>query len=73
VGEDVVEEFTTRRVLEDDTDVLVCFDNVVQSDDIRMFKSLKEANARISVGPNKKKRRQRTGTHPQDFDFTFDF
>jgi len=29
VGKDMVEEFATRRVLEDDTDVLVCFDNVV--------------------------------------------
>ena len=29
VGKDVVEEFTTGRVLEDDTDVLVRFDNVV--------------------------------------------
>jgi hypothetical protein len=29
VGNDVVKEFTTWRVLEDDTDVLVRFDNVV--------------------------------------------
>ena len=29
VGEDVVEEFATRRVLEDDTNILVRFDNVV--------------------------------------------
>jgi len=29
VGKDMVEKFTTRRVLEDDTDVLVRFDNVV--------------------------------------------
>ena len=47
VGEDVVEEFTSRRVLEDDTDVLVGFDNVIQSDDIGVFKSLKQgASAR---------------------------
>jgi hypothetical protein len=62
VGEDVVEEFTTRRVLEDDTDVLVRFDNVVQSDDVRMFESLKEEvrtgkrPGSISVGPNKEER-----------------
>ena len=29
VGKDVVEEFTTRRVLEDDADILVRLDNVV--------------------------------------------
>jgi hypothetical protein len=29
VGKDVVEEFTTGRVLEDDTDILVRLDNVV--------------------------------------------
>jgi len=40
VGEDVVEEFTTGRVLEDDTDILVRLDDVVKSDDIRMFKDL---------------------------------
>ena len=45
VGEDVVEEFTTRRVLEDDTDILVRFDNVVQSDNVRMFESLKSERA----------------------------
>lgn len=42
VGEDVVEEFTTRRVLEDDADVLVRLDNIVQSNDVWMFESLKE-------------------------------
>lgn len=42
VGEDVVEEFTTRRVLENNTDVLVRFDNVVKSDDVRMLESLEE-------------------------------
>ena len=29
MGKDVVEKFTTRRILEDDTDVLVRFDDVV--------------------------------------------
>ena len=40
VGEDVVEEFTTRRVLEDDADVLVRLDDVVKSDNVRMFEGL---------------------------------
>ena len=58
VGEDVVEEFTTRRVLEDDADILVGLDHVVQSDDIRMFEGLEEeAGAKTagsrSVGPNR--------------------
>ena len=42
MGKDVVEESTTQRILEDDTDVLVRFDDVVQSNDVRVFESLKE-------------------------------
>ena len=47
VGEDVVEEFTTRRVLEDDADILVRLDDVVKSDNIRVFEGLwKEVGAK---------------------------
>lgn len=46
VGEDVVEEFTTGGVLEDDANVLVRFDNVVQSDDVRVFESLEEVHTK---------------------------
>lgn len=45
MGEDMVEQLAARRVLEDDTDVLVRFDNVVESDDVGMFESL--ASARL--------------------------
>ena len=46
VGKDVVKEIT-RRALEDDTNVFVCFDRVVYSDDVRVLESLKEeANAK---------------------------
>lgn len=40
VGKDVVEEFTTGRVLEDNTDKLVRLDDVVKLDDIRVFEGL---------------------------------
>ena len=40
MGQNMVEEFTTRRVLEDDPDILVRLDNVVQPNDVRMFQSL---------------------------------
>jgi hypothetical protein len=59
VCQDMVEEFTARRVFEDDTDVLVRFDNVVKPDDVRMFESLKDAKRTgkpaesVLAGPNK--------------------
>jgi hypothetical protein len=40
VGEDVVEEFATRGVFDDDTDVFVGFDDVVQAHDVGMFERL---------------------------------
>ena len=40
VGEDVVEEFTTRRVLEDDADILVRLNDIVKSDNVRVFEGL---------------------------------
>ena len=46
----MVKEFTTRRVFEDDTDVLVRFDDVVQADDVRMFESLRVENERKKMG-----------------------
>jgi len=58
VGKDVVEEFTTRRVLEDDTDVLVRLDNVVQSDDVRMFESLKDKSHQKAFQRDRTKRKK---------------
>ena len=36
VGEDMIEEFSTRGVVEDDTDVFVGFDCLVESDNVGM-------------------------------------
>ena len=77
VGKDVVEEFATRRVFEDDTDVLVGFDDVVESDDVRVFESLKEgvdANRRkgFSGAEQRGEMTKWTATDPEDLDFTFD-
>lgn len=38
MGKDMVEEFTTRGVLEDDTDILVGLNHIIQSHDVWMFK-----------------------------------
>jgi len=40
VGEDVVEEFATGCVFEDDTDVFVGFYDIVEADDVGVFESL---------------------------------
>ena len=40
VGEDVVEELAARGVVEDDADVLVCLDDVVEADDVRVLEPL---------------------------------
>jgi len=57
-GKDVIGEFATRRILKDETDELVCFDNLAESDDARVFEGLKgdvttNAAGRISAGPNR--------------------
>ena len=76
VGQDMVEKFATRRVFEDYTDVLVRLDNVVQPDNVRMLKSLRmeKTAGRDSAGPNKESGVTKwIATHPEDFDFTFNF
>ena len=55
MGQDVVKELATRCVLENDANVLVCFDDVVQSDDIRMLQGL-----RASQHPENRQRKWRT-------------
>jgi hypothetical protein len=40
MGEDVVKELAARGVFEDDADILVRLDNVVQTDNIRVFEVL---------------------------------
>lgn len=40
MGKDVVEELATGGVLEDDANVLVCLDDVVQTDDVWVFERL---------------------------------
>ena len=77
MGKDVVEKFTTRRILEDDADVLVRFDDVVQSNNVRVFESLKRKwTQNHRKGFNRAEQREektnRTTTHPEDFEFAFD-
>lgn len=80
VSQNVVEEFTPRCIFEDDTDVLVCLDNVVQPDDVGMFESLRaESEGKYSqkqVSGAEQRGWDMTkwmATHPEDFDFAFDF
>ena len=40
MGKDVIKQLASGRIFEDDTDVLVCFDYIVQSDDIGVFENL---------------------------------
>ena len=40
VSENVIEEFTTRRIVENDADKPVRLDDLVKLDDIRVFKGL---------------------------------
>jgi hypothetical protein len=38
MGEDVIEEFTAGSIFEDDSDVLVCFNDIVKMNNIRVVK-----------------------------------
>jgi hypothetical protein len=40
MGQDVVEEFSSRRVFQDDADVLVRLNHVVETDDVGVFQGL---------------------------------
>lgn len=56
VCKDVVEEFSTRSIFKDDTDVFVGFDNIVKTHDVGMFKRL----GTKPVSQRQKKKRQRS-------------
>lgn len=50
VSEDVVEQLAARCVFKDDSYVFVCFDHVVQTDDVWMFQRLKMTDEERSSG-----------------------
>jgi len=56
VGKDVVEEFSTRSIFKDDTNVFVGFDDIVKPHDVRMFERL----GTKPVSRRRKKKRQRS-------------
>lgn len=47
VGQDVVEKLATRGVLENYANVLVCFDDIVQPDDVRMLQGLRASQCQV--------------------------
>ena len=59
MGKNVVEELATRRVLEDDTDVLVRLNHVVETDDVGMFEGLESTvtNVRVKIATRKTRTR----------------
>lgn len=46
--EDMIEEFSTGRVVEDDTDVLFGFDCLVESNNVWMVQRLSTGKRRVS-------------------------
>ena len=76
VGEDVVEELAARGVVEDDADVLVCFDDVVEADDVRVLEPLCKGGAGGGGGgsalPPREGGRAGGGTDLEDVDLALD-
>ena len=57
VSENVVEKLASRSIFKDDSYVFVCFDHIVQTDDVWMFQRLKVDDEERSSGT-------KPGTYP---------
>ena len=67
VGEDVIEEFATGGIFEDDPDVLIRFDDIVEMNDIGVIQCLH----RLMIRRHSEMKGKRNWTHSENLDFAF--